>query len=110
MTISNGNLDTDQFAGIAHRPPNNPDIAYGGAQDNGDSRFDDSALNTPYAGQTFQSVGWNEVNGAKDITSLTDGGFIQIDPFNTSTVYEEAFYVPVDAGEQARVFPPFRRQ
>jgi photosystem II stability/assembly factor-like uncharacterized protein len=99
----NGNLDTDQLAGIAI-DPNNPDIAYGGAQDNGDSRFDDSSLNQPYLNQPVQSVSWNEVNGFKDITSLSDGGFIQIDPFNTSTVYEEAFYVPVDAAGQAVFF------
>jgi photosystem II stability/assembly factor-like uncharacterized protein len=92
----NGNLATNQFAGIAI-DPNNPDIAYGGAQDNGTMRFDDSSLNTPYKGQTTQSVIWNEVDGYKDITSLSDSGVVRIDPFNTNIVYHETFYVPEDA-------------
>jgi photosystem II stability/assembly factor-like uncharacterized protein len=63
---SPGALNTIQFTGIALHPTN-PDIAWGGSQDNGTERFVDS-------------LGWNAWRGG-------DGGFVRVDQVNPTTVY-----------------------
>ena len=65
-TDLNGNLNTITFTGIA-LDPSNPNIAYGGSQDNGTEKF-------------TGSLGWTQFGGA-------DGGFVRVDPTNPSTVY-----------------------
>jgi hypothetical protein len=67
-TDLNGNLQITTFVGIA-LDPSNPQVAYGGSQDNGREKF---------TGDTA----WNLVNGG-------DGGFIRVDPNKTQTVYGE---------------------
>ena len=67
----NGNLSTIQFTGVSIHPTNH-DIAYGGSQDNGTERFNDS-------------LSWNEVDGG-------DGGHVHVDPFNPNTVYHATGY------------------
>lgn len=62
----NGNLGTIQFTGIA-LDPTDPNIAYGGSQDNGTEKFNDS-------------LGWNRIQGG-------DGGFVRVDQSNPLTVY-----------------------
>jgi hypothetical protein len=64
----NGNLQITQFYGLA-LDPTNPDLAYGGSQDNGSERFDGA-------------LGWTRVLAG-------DGGFTHVDPFQPATVYEE---------------------
>lgn len=65
-TDLNGNLNTVTFTGIA-LDPTNPNIAYGGSQDNGTEKF-------------TGSLGWTQFG-------KNDGGFVQVDPSNPSTVY-----------------------
>ncbi len=65
----NGNLNTTQFIGIA-LDPTNPDIAFGGSQDNGTSRFNNS-------------LAWSLVEGG-------DGGLVRVDPSSPSRVYHVA--------------------
>jgi photosystem II stability/assembly factor-like uncharacterized protein len=60
-----------QFVGIALHPTD-PNIAYGGAQDNGTEKFNDS-------------LSWPLVQGG-------DGGVIRIDPNNPNTVYHTFYY------------------
>src|SRR5262249_6021685 len=67
----NGNLNTIQFTGIATHP-NNPNIAFGGAQDNGTERFNDNPL-------------WIQTDGS-------DGGFVRVDPVNPNVVYHTIYY------------------
>lgn len=64
----NGNLQITEFVGVA-LDPTNSNIAYGGSQDNGTEKFNDS-------------LGWSLVWGG-------DGGYTRVDPFNSSTVYGE---------------------
>jgi photosystem II stability/assembly factor-like uncharacterized protein len=64
----NTNLQLTQYIGIA-LDPTNADIAYGGSQDNGTSKFNDS-------------LGWQ-------LLQLGDGGFVRVDPSNPNTVYHE---------------------
>jgi hypothetical protein len=65
-TNLNGNLSTLEFIGIA-LDPNNPNIVYGGTQDNGTLK-------------TTGSLGWNTLQGG-------DGGFVRVDQSNPSTIY-----------------------
>ena len=67
-TDLNNTLQTIQFTGIA-TDPSNPNVAYGGAQDNGTSKF-------------INSTSWNLIAGG-------DGGFTQVDHNNPSTIYQE---------------------
>jgi hypothetical protein len=66
----NGNLQITQFTGIA-LDPNNPNVAYGGSQDNGTEKFNDA-------------LQWNWLQDG-------DGGFVRVDPNNPNTVYH-TFY------------------
>jgi photosystem II stability/assembly factor-like uncharacterized protein len=65
-TDLNTNLQLTQYIGIAV-DPTNPNIAYGGSQDNGTSKF-------------TGSLAWTLVRPG-------DGGFVRIDPNNPNTVY-----------------------
>ncbi len=67
-TDLNNTLQTIQFTGIA-TDPSNPNVAYGGAQDNGTSKF-------------INSTSWNLLAGG-------DGGYTRVDHTNPSTVYQE---------------------
>jgi photosystem II stability/assembly factor-like uncharacterized protein len=67
-TDLNTNLQLTQYIGIA-LDPSNADIAYGGSQDNGTSKFNDSLAFRLIAGG--------------------DGGFVRVDPSNPNTVYYE---------------------
>jgi photosystem II stability/assembly factor-like uncharacterized protein len=64
----NTNLQLTQYIGIA-LDPTTADIAYGGSQDNGLSKFTDA-------------LAWQ-------LLQLGDGGFVRVDPSNPSTVYHE---------------------
>lgn len=66
----NTNLAITQFTGIAIHPTN-PDIAYGGSQDNGTEKFTDAQ-------------GWN-------LIQFGDGGFVRLDHSNPNTVYHTFF-------------------
>ena len=74
------NLNTDlvtfQFVGVA-MDPTNPDRAFGGAQDNGTSRFQDSLV-------------WPRIRGG-------DGGYARVDPSNPQIIYHTYQYT-VGAG------------
>ncbi len=65
----NGNLNTIQFVGIA-LDPSNADVAYGGSQDNGTSKFNNS-------------LAWTLIEGG-------DGGMVKVDPGTPATVYHIA--------------------
>ena len=69
-TDLNNTLQTIQFTGIA-TDPSNPNVAYGGAQDNGTSKF-------------INSTSWNLVAGG-------DGGFTRVDHSSPSTIYQEYY-------------------
>jgi photosystem II stability/assembly factor-like uncharacterized protein len=62
----NGNLNITQFIGIAVHPTN-PNIAYGGSQDNGTEKF-------------TGALAWSQ-------RALSDGGFVRVDSNNPRTVY-----------------------
>jgi photosystem II stability/assembly factor-like uncharacterized protein len=64
----NTNLQLTQYIGIA-LDPTTADIAYGGSQDNGVSKFTD--------------------NLAWQLLRLGDGGFVRVDPSNPNTIYHE---------------------
>ena len=64
----NTNLQLTQYIGIA-LDPSTADVAYGGSQDNGTSKFTDS-------------LAWQLRTGG-------DGGFVRVDPGNPNTVYHE---------------------
>jgi photosystem II stability/assembly factor-like uncharacterized protein len=65
-TDLNGNLQITQFTGIA-LDPTDPNIAYGGSQDNGTAVFNGA-------------LGWTALRGG-------DGGFVRVDPNNPATIY-----------------------
>jgi photosystem II stability/assembly factor-like uncharacterized protein len=67
-TDLNTNLQLTQYIGIA-LDPTTADIAYGGSQDNGTSKFTDS-------------LAWQLIQAG-------DGGFVRVDPSNPNTVYQE---------------------
>ncbi len=67
-TDLNSGLQTIQFTGIA-TDPSNANVAYGGAQDNGTSKF-------------INSTSWNLLAGG-------DGGFTRVDHNSPSTIYQE---------------------
>lgn len=67
----NGNLSITQFTGIA-LDPLNPNVAFGGSQDNGTEKYTGSPL-------------WQ-------LSQSGDGGFVRIDPSNGNTVYHTFFY------------------
>ena len=69
----NSNLNITQFTGIA-LDPFNPNIAFGGSQDNGTEKFTGSSV-------------WQLVQGG-------DGGFVRIDPKNPNTIYHTFYYQP----------------
>jgi hypothetical protein len=69
-TDLNSNLSTLQFIGIGLHPTN-MDIAYGGTQDNGTSKF-------------TGALPWAQIQGG-------DGGFARVDQANPNTVYMEFF-------------------
>jgi hypothetical protein len=64
----NSNLQITQFIGIALHP-SNPNLAYGGSQDNGTEKF-------------TGTLPWTELVGG-------DGGFVRVNPASPSTVYHE---------------------
>jgi photosystem II stability/assembly factor-like uncharacterized protein len=68
-TQLNGNLNTIQFEGIALHPTD-PNIALGGSQDNGTSKFSGD-------------LGWTLVEGG-------DGGFVKYSQTDTNRVYHQA--------------------
>jgi photosystem II stability/assembly factor-like uncharacterized protein len=67
-TDLNTNLQLTQYIGIA-LDPTTGDIAYGGSQDNGTSKFNDA-------------LAWQ-------LSALGDGGFVRVDPSNPNVVYHE---------------------
>src|SRR3982751_6254788 len=76
-TNVNGNLNTIQFYDIA-LDPTNANIAFGGSQDNGTSRFNNSLT-------------WTAVEGG-------DGGIVAVSPNNSSRVYHDAPFQSFGAG------------
>jgi hypothetical protein len=83
FTDINGNLNTIQFSGIATHPFN-PDIAWGGSQDNGTERFNNA-------------LSWTELDGG-------DGGQVRIDPVNPNTVYHTSGWDALSPSTQGSVF------
>ncbi len=81
-TDLNGNLNTIQFVGIA-LDPTNPNIAYGGSQDNGTSQYQGGP-------------GWHQIIGG-------DGGFVQVDPNSPSTIYQEFYGISLDRSDDRGV-------
>lgn len=81
-TDVNGNLNTIQFTGIALHPTD-PNIAYGGAQDNGTSKF-------------TGSTAWNQIIGG-------DGGFTRVDQTNPQTVYQEFTGISLDRSDDGGI-------
>jgi hypothetical protein len=69
-TDINGNLQLTEFISIA-LDPSNPDIAYGGSQDNGSEKF-------------TGTLGWTLIGGG-------DGGNIRVDPRHAATVYSTTY-------------------
>jgi photosystem II stability/assembly factor-like uncharacterized protein len=69
-TDLNGDLETIQFTGTA-LDPSNPQVAYGGSQDNGTEKYTGNRA-------------WTRIEPG-------DGGFVRVDPLNTNTVYSERF-------------------
>ena len=74
----NTNLQITQFTGIA-LDPNNPNIAYGGSQDNGTEVFNND-------------LGWTQF-------SFGDGGFVRVDPTNSATVYSEQYNISLSRSD-----------
>jgi photosystem II stability/assembly factor-like uncharacterized protein len=74
----NTNLQLTQYIGIA-LDPTNADIAYGGSQDNGTSKFNDSQA-------------WRLIQAG-------DGGFVRVDPNNPSTVYHELVGISLERSD-----------
>jgi photosystem II stability/assembly factor-like uncharacterized protein len=74
----NTNLQLTQYIGIA-LDPTNPDIAFGGSQDNGTSRFHDA-------------LAWQ-------LTREGDGGFVRVDPGNPNTVYHELVNISLERSD-----------
>jgi photosystem II stability/assembly factor-like uncharacterized protein len=67
-TDLNSNLQITQFTGIALHP-SNPNVAYGGSQDNGTEKF-------------IGTLPWTQIAGG-------DGGFVRVNPASPNTVYHE---------------------
>lgn len=78
----NNNLQITQFT-YAALDPSNADIMYGGAQDNGTSKFTDNTR-------------WTMVQGG-------DGGFVAVDPSNPQTVYAEYFGISLTRSDDGGV-------
>lgn len=76
----NGNMQITQFIGIA-MDPGDPELAYGGSQDNGTKMF-------------TGVLGWTAIRGG-------DGGQFRVDPANPMTVYH-TFQYPRVAGTWER--------
>src|SRR6516164_4735638 len=74
----NGNLQLTQYIGIA-LDPSTADIAYGGSQDNGISKFNDA-------------LAWRLLTGG-------DGGFVRVDPSNPNVVYHEFNNISLERSE-----------
>jgi photosystem II stability/assembly factor-like uncharacterized protein len=74
----NTNLQLTQYIGIA-LDPTNADIAYGGSQDNGTSKFNDS-------------LAWTLIQAG-------DGGFVRVDPSNPNTVYHELVGISLERSD-----------
>lgn len=72
-TDLNGNLQITQFIGIATHPTD-PNLAYGGSQDNGTEKF-------------TGVLGWTAIRGG-------DGGNVRVDPSNGTTMYHTFYYLP----------------
>jgi hypothetical protein len=66
----NGNLQITTFTNVA-LDPTNPNVAYGGSQDNGTEKFTDG-------------LGWTLVR-------FGDGGFVRVDPSHPQTIYHTYF-------------------
>jgi photosystem II stability/assembly factor-like uncharacterized protein len=81
-TDLNNNLALTQFIGIA-LDPTDPNIAYGGSQDNGTSKFTGSQA-------------WSLVR-------VGDGGFVRVDPSNPRTVYHEFFNVDMERSDDGGI-------
>jgi photosystem II stability/assembly factor-like uncharacterized protein len=77
-TDLNTSLQLTQYIGIA-LDPTNADIAYGGSQDNGTSKFTDA-------------LAWQLVAGG-------DGGFVRVDPSNPNVVYHEFNNISLERSE-----------
>jgi photosystem II stability/assembly factor-like uncharacterized protein len=77
-TDLNTNLQLTQYIGIA-LDPTNPDVAYGGSQDNGTSKFTDS-------------LAWTLLRGG-------DGGFVRVDPSFPNTVYHELVGISLERSD-----------
>jgi photosystem II stability/assembly factor-like uncharacterized protein len=75
----NGNLQLTQYIGIA-LDPSTADVAYGGSQDNGISKFTDN-------------LAWTEVQNK-------DGGFVRVDHQNPQTVYHTFEYLRGETADQ----------
>jgi hypothetical protein len=71
-TDLNSNLSSLQFYGIGLHPTD-PNIVYGGTQDNGTSKF-------------TGALPWTQLQGG-------DGGFARVDQANPNTIYQEFFRV-----------------
>lgn len=101
----NTNLATIQFVGFALNPLD-PNLAYGGAQDNGTDKF-------------TGALGWLNVDGG-------DGGFVRVDQTNPNTVYHTFPFGPgfmarsddagvtwiditngINTGDNAQFYPPY---
>lgn len=79
-TDLNANLATLQFTGIALHPTD-PKTAYGGAQDNGTSKY----LGVP---------GWTQVEGG-------DGGYVRVNQTNPNTVYHTFYGISLRRSDDA---------
>jgi photosystem II stability/assembly factor-like uncharacterized protein len=77
-TDLNTNLQLTQYIGIA-LDPTNANIAYGGSQDNGTSKFNDS-------------LAWRLIQAG-------DGGFVRVDPSFPNTVYHELNGISIERSD-----------
>jgi photosystem II stability/assembly factor-like uncharacterized protein len=77
-TDLNNNLELTQYIGIA-LDPSTPNVAYGGSQDNGTSKFNDA-------------LGWT-------LEAAGDGGFVRVDPSHPQTVYHEFTGVSIERSD-----------
>jgi hypothetical protein len=79
----NNNLQITTYIGIATHP-SDPNILYGGSQDNGTSKFE-----YPGGPGSPQLLNWNLKVGG-------DGGYVRVDPLNPQTVYHEFFGISLE--------------
>src|SRR5439155_5319899 len=84
-TDLNTNLNTIQFRGIS-LDPTNADIAYGGSQDNGTERFNNS-------------LGWTRILGG-------DGAITRLDPTNNNRLYAENFQLSLKISTNPQAASP----